>query len=61
MTHEELANAYAIRLVDDMDMASIVQITIEHIEQSFLEYEPDQLRTLIKDDGLYGDILEEVQ
>jgi len=59
MTHEELAEAYAERLVDDMDMGTLVQIVTEHLEQNFLEYEPDQLRGQIQYDGIYDDLLEE--
>ena len=59
MTHEALAEAYAERLVDDMDMGTLVQIVTEHLEQNFLEYEPDQLRGQIQYDGIYDDLLEE--
>ena len=59
MTHEELSEAYAERLVDDMDMGTLVQIVTEHLTNAFLEYEPDQLRGQIQYDGIYDDLLDE--
>ena len=59
MTHEELSEAYAERLVEDMDMGTLVQIVTEHLTNAFLEYEPDQLRGQIQYDGIYDDLLDE--
>ena len=59
MTHTELAEAYAERLVEDMDMGTLVQIVTEHLTENFLEYEPDRLRGQIQYDGIYDDLLEE--
>ena len=60
MTHNTLAENYATRLVDDMDMDTLVQITIEHLHQQFYtEYTLEDLKTQIEDDGLYDDLLED--
>ena len=58
--HNTLAENYATRLVDDMDLDSLVQITIEHLHQQFYtEYTPEQLKTEIEDNGCYDDLLED--
>ena len=60
MTHNTLAENFATRLVDDMDMDTLVQITIEHLHQQFYtEYTLEQLKTEIGDNGCYDDLLED--
>jgi len=58
MTHEELAEAYAERLVDDMDMQCLIEIATTHLTAEFENYTPDQLRGQIQYDGTYDDLLE---
>jgi len=60
--HYTLAEKYATRLVDDMDMDTLVQITIEHLHQQFYtEYTLEQLKDQIFDQhgGCYDDLLED--
>ena len=60
--HYTLAENYATRLVDDMDMDTLVQITIEHLQQQFYtEYTLEQLKDQIFDQhgGCYDDLLED--
>ncbi len=58
--HNTLAENFATRLVDDMDMDTLVMIAIESLHQQFYtEYTPEQLKTEIEDNGCYDDLLED--
>ena len=60
--HNNLAENYATRLVEDMDMDTLVTIAIESLHQQFYtEYTPEQLRTEIEENGCYDDLLEQEQ
>jgi len=64
MTHNTLAENYATRLVDDMDMDTLVTIAIETLHQQFYtEYTLEQLKDQIFDQhgGCYDDLLEQEQ
>ncbi len=57
--HNNLAENYATRLVEDMDMDTLVTIAIESLHQQFYtEYTLEQLKTEIGDNGCYDDLLE---
>jgi hypothetical protein len=59
MTHTTLAENFAIRLVDDMDMNTLVQLAIENMTDYYRdEYTPEQLREQIKA-SCYEDLLEQ--
>ena len=58
--HNTLAENYATRLVDDMDMGTLVQIAIENLTDYYRdEYTLEQLKTEIEDNGCYDDLLED--
>ena len=60
--HNTLAENYATRLVEDMDMDTLVMIAIESLHQQFYtEYTLEQLKTEVgdKDNGCYDDLLED--
>ena len=60
MTHNVLASNFAVRLVDDMDMDTLVTIAIESLyQQFFTEYTLEQLKTEIEENGCYDDLLEQ--
>ena len=60
--HNTLASKFAVRLVEDMDMDTLVTIAIESLHQQFYtEYTPEQLRTEIEENGCYDDLLEQEQ
>ena len=60
MTHNVLASNFAVRLVDDMDMDTIVTIAIESLHQQFFtEYTLEQLKAEVRENGCYDDLLEE--
>jgi hypothetical protein len=64
MTHNTLAENYATRLVDDMDMDTLVTMAIETLHQQFYtEYTLEQLKDQIFDQhgGCYDDLLEQEQ
>tara|TARA_R100000808_G_C2154965_1_gene166509 strand:- start:41 stop:232 length:192 start_codon:yes stop_codon:yes gene_type:complete len=57
--HDTLAENFATRLVDDMDMGTLVQIAIENLTDYYRdEYTLEQLKTEIEDNGCYDDLLE---
>ena len=58
--HNTLASKFAVRLVEDMDMDTLVTIAIESLHQQFYtEYTLEQLKTEIEDNGCYDDLLEQ--
>jgi len=58
MTHNTLAENFAIRLVDDMDMNTLVQLAIENMTDYYRdEYTTEQLKEQIKA-SCYDDLLE---
>ena len=58
--HNVLASDFAVRLVEDMDMDTLVTIAIESLHQQFYtEYTLEQLKAEIADNGCYDDLLEE--
>ena len=60
--HNTLAENYASRLVEDMDMDTLVTIAIESLHQQFYtEYTLEQLKNQIFDlhGGCYDDLLED--
>ena len=59
MTHNTLAENFAIRLVDDMDMNTLVQLAIENMTDYYRdEYTTEQLKEQIKS-SCYDDLLED--
>jgi len=59
MTHNTLAEAFAIRLVDDMDMGTLVQLAIENMTDYYRdEYTTEQLKEQIRE-SCYDDLLEQ--
>ena len=58
--HYTLAENYATRLVEDMDMDTLVMIALESLQQQFYtEYTLEQLKTEVGDNGCYDDLLED--
>ena len=60
--HYTLAGNYATRLVEDMDMDTLVMIAVESLHQQFYtEYTLEQLKDQIFDQhgGCYDDLLED--
>ena len=58
--HNVLAKKYASRLVEDMDMDTLVTIAMEALHQQFYaEYTLEQLQTEIEDNGCYEDLLKD--
>ena len=59
MTHNTLAENYATRMVDDMDMDTLVQLAIENMTDYYRdEYTTEQLKEQIKA-SCYDDLLED--
>ena len=59
MTHNTLAENFAIRLVDDMDMNTLVQLAIENMTDYYRdEYTTEQLKEQIRS-SCYDDLLED--
>ena len=59
MTHSILAEAFATRMVDDMDMDTLVQLAIENMTDYYRdEYTTEQLKEQIKE-SCYDDLLED--
>ena len=59
MTRNILAENYAVRLVEDMDMNTLVELTTEYLSNQFKTYELEELTQEIEDNGCYDDLLEE--
>ena len=58
--HNALAENFATRLVEDMDIDTLVMIAIETLHQQFYtEYTLEQLKTEIEENGCYDDLLEQ--
>ena len=58
--HNTLASKFAVRLVEDMDIDTLVTIAIESLHQQFYtEYTLEQLKTEIGENGCYDDLLEQ--
>jgi len=59
MTHNTLAEAFATRMVDDMDMDTLVQLAIENMTDYYRdECTTEQLKEQIKA-SCYDDLLEQ--
>ena len=54
-----LAENYAVRLVEDMDMKTLVELTTEYLSDQFKTYELEELTQEIEENGCYDDLLEE--
>ena len=59
MTRNILAENYAVRLVEDMDMNTLVELTTEYLSNQFKTYELEELTQEIEDNGCYDDLLED--
>ena len=59
MTRNILAENYAVLLVEDMDMNTLVELTTEYLSNQFKTYELEELTQEIEDNGCYDDLLEE--
>ena len=54
-----IAEAYATRLVEDMDLDTVVELAREYLEKQFLTFTAEELKGDIKDYGMYDDLLEQ--
>ena len=59
MTRNILAENYAVRLVEDMDMNTLVELTTEYLSNQFKTYELEELAQEIEENGCYDDLLEQ--
>ena len=55
-----LAENYAVRLVEDMDMKTLVELTTEYLSDQFKTYELEELTQEIEENGCYDDLLEQL-
>jgi len=60
-TRNILAENYAVRLVEDMDMNTLVELTTEYLSNQFKTYELEELAQEIEENGCYDDLLEQVR
>lgn len=58
-TRNILAENYAVRLVEDMDMNTLVELTTEYLSNQFKTYELEELAQEIEENGCYDDLLEQ--
>ena len=58
-TRNILAENYAVRLVEDMDMKTLVELTTEYLSDQFKTYELEELTQEIEENGCYDDLLEQ--
>ena len=58
-TRNILAENYAVRLVEDMDMKTLVELTTEYLSNQFKTYELEELAQEIEENGCYDDLLEQ--
>ena len=56
---KELAEAYAARLVDNMDMDSLVDLATGYLSEEYKTYTLEELKTEIQDTGCCEDLLED--
>ena len=53
----ELAEKYAERLVEDMDMKTLVELATDYLSDHFKEFTLEELKTEIEEHGMYDDLL----
>jgi hypothetical protein len=58
MERKELAEAYAVRLVDNMDTKDIMDLAIGYLSEEYKTYTLEELKTEIQDIGCFDDLLE---
>ncbi len=58
-TRNILAENYAVRLVEDMDLNTLVELTTEYLSNQFKTYELEELAQEIEENGCYDDLLEQ--
>lgn len=54
---KELAEAYAERLVDDMDMNALISCAIGYLSEDFKTYTLEELKAEIEGNGMHDDLL----
>jgi len=59
LSHGDLAEEYAMRIVDGMDLDTLVSIAVTYLEEDYKTYTTEELITEIQDHGAYDDLLEE--
>lgn len=55
---KELAEAYAERLVDDMDINALISCAIGYLGEDFKTYTLEELKEEIEGNGMHDDLLE---
>jgi hypothetical protein len=56
---KESAEEYATRLVDGMDLDTLVEIAITYLMEDYKTYTTEELIGEIQEHGMYDDLLEE--
>jgi len=59
LSHGDLAEEYAMRIVDGMDLDTLVSIAVTYLMEDYKTYTTEELITEIQDHGAYDDLLEE--
>ena len=54
---KELAEAYAERLVDDMDMNTLISCAIDYLSGDLKMFTLEELKAEIEDHGMHDDLL----
>jgi len=54
---KELAEAYAERLVDDMDVNTLISCAIDYLSEDFKMFTLEELKAEIEDHGMHDDLL----